>query len=257
MEVAETFLKALPDEEDDERAADDDINRPSSPTPKKPAVASIFAPRTASGNSISGSSNSVGGGASAGSAAAIAAPGKKQVGPKRFAPIALITEMRASELRDVLREMLIEFLELCRQLVLKTRTVLNVPRNAPAIVPRAVGEERTAEEVRRREVVWGGGVGREEGGGGGGGVLVVMHGRSEVGAEHVGFSPTTQTFLGAGGRGGVMLVFAMVVVLLFVQVVSFGSGVGGRIALTTGTSDGLFFCTADAGSASLSASSAA
>lgn len=50
--------------------------------------------------------------------------------------------------------MLIEFLELCRQLVLKTRTVLNVPKNAPAVMPsqRAVGEERTQEEVCSTDV---------------------------------------------------------------------------------------------------------
>lgn len=71
---------------------------------------------------------------------------------KRFAPIALISQERAAELREVLREMLIEFLELCRQLVLKTRTVLNVPKSAPGVVPtpRAVGEERTPEEVSCR-----------------------------------------------------------------------------------------------------------
>lgn len=68
---------------------------------------------------------------------------------KRFSPIALITEERAAELREVLREMLIEFLELCRQLVLKTRTVLNVPKSVPGVIPapRAAGEERTPEEV--------------------------------------------------------------------------------------------------------------
>lgn len=67
----------------------------------------------------------------------------------RYSPIALISEERAAELREVLREMLIEFLELCRHLVLKTRTVLNVPKNAPSVMPsqRAVGEERTQEEV--------------------------------------------------------------------------------------------------------------
>lgn len=61
----------------------------------------------------------------------------------------LISEERAAELREVLREMLIEFLELCRQLVLKTRTVLNVPKSVPGVIPapRAAGEERTPEEV--------------------------------------------------------------------------------------------------------------
>lgn len=127
MEVAETFLKALPDEEDNSDAA----------TSTVPSIGVI---------------------GQQGGETSVRIPGVSKKS-KRFAPIALITEERAVELREVLREMLIEFLELCRQLVLKTRTVLNVPRNAPMLVPRAVGEERTAEEVRmENEAIGGGGV---------------------------------------------------------------------------------------------------
>lgn len=131
VEVAETFLKALPDDEDDSDAA------------TSTATVSSFGVTDQQGCETS--------------AVRISGVSKKS---KRFAPIALITEERAAELRGVLREMLIEFLELCRQLVLKTRTVLNVPRNAPMMVPRAVGEERTAEEVGIvKEAVGGGGAG--------------------------------------------------------------------------------------------------
>lgn len=136
VEVAETFLKALPPEEGN-------ANANALPPTTPPAVAVDD-----------------GGAAGAIAAAGAEAGGKSQPGGaaattprQRFKPIALITtEERAAELREVLREMLIEFLELCRQLVLKSRTVLNVPRNTPTGAPRAaVGEEKTAEEVSERE----------------------------------------------------------------------------------------------------------
>ena len=117
VEVAEIFLKALPDDPK-EACASDGVSG-------------------SGGRSELPQERSGGGGG-----------GTKK--GKRFAPIALITEERAAELRDALRAMLVEFLELCRQLVLKTRTVLNVPRNASMMIPRAIGEERTAEEVGRR-----------------------------------------------------------------------------------------------------------
>lgn len=119
--MAETFLKALPPEEE-----------PSDLPPTTPPAIGVDGGET--GASVSASAA----GAGSGSAAAGAAiPATKQ----RFRPIALITEERAAELREVLKEMLIEFLELCRQLVLKSRTVLTAPR--------AAGEERTLEEVSR------------------------------------------------------------------------------------------------------------
>lgn len=116
VEVAETFLKALP---------------PTTP----PAIAVDVS----AAGAIAATGAEAGGKTQPEAAAAAR---------QRFKPIALITEERAAELREVLREMLIEFLELCRQLVLKSRIVLNVPRNTPTVAPRAVGEEKTAEEVR-------------------------------------------------------------------------------------------------------------
>ena len=125
MEVAETFLKALPPEEGN-----------ALPPTTPPAV-------TVDDGGAAGTIAATG--AEAGGKAQ---PGAAATPRQRFKPIALITtEERAAELREVLREMLIEFLELCRQLVDKSRTVLNVPRNTPTGAPRAVGEEKTAEEV--------------------------------------------------------------------------------------------------------------
>lgn len=132
MEVAETFLKALPPDEG---------NALPPMTPPAVAVDDDAASAIAATEAEAGGK---------------AQPGSAATPRQRFKPIALITtEERASELREVLREMLIEFLELCRQLVLKSRTVLNVPRNTPTVAPRAVGEEKTAEEVSAAvAVVW-------------------------------------------------------------------------------------------------------
>lgn len=141
VEVAETFLKALPEEpgEQDVSTEEKIILLPTDSAPV-PGDATNAAASTTEGLSIDGS------------ALVVRQPVSKTKPPKRFLPIALITEERASALRDVLREMLIEFLQLCRLLVLKTRTVLNVPKHAPVVAPRAVGEERTIEEVRKNRV---------------------------------------------------------------------------------------------------------
>ncbi|CAM9251564.1 unnamed protein product [Ascophyllum nodosum] len=121
VEVAEIFLKALPDD-------------------PKEACASDGVSGSGGRSELPQERSGGGGGTKKG---------------KRFAPIALITEERAAELRDALRAMLVEFLELCRQLVLKTRTVLNVPRNASMMIPRAIGEERTAEELSaEHNILW-------------------------------------------------------------------------------------------------------
>lgn len=137
VEVAETFLKALPAEEGNALP----------PTTPSAVVVDDGSSGGGAAAATAGTAAAAeaGGGSGGGGTKQPAATTKPQ---QRFRPIALIKEDRAAELREVLREMLIEFLELCRQLVLKTRTVLNIPRNAPVVAPRAVGEERTAEEVR-------------------------------------------------------------------------------------------------------------
>jgi len=122
--VAETFLKALPPEEE-----------PSDLPPTTPPAIGVDGGEAGAGASASASAGSGSGAGGAGAGTATATT------KQRFRPIALITEERAAELREVLKEMLIEFLELCRQLVLKSRTVLTAPR--------AAGEERTLEEVSR------------------------------------------------------------------------------------------------------------
>ncbi|CAB1103144.1 unnamed protein product [Ectocarpus sp. CCAP 1310/34] len=149
VEVAETFLKALPPEEGNALP-------PTTPSAvvvdtggSGGAAAAATAGTAAAAAEAGGWS---GGGGGRGGAKQPAATARPQ---QRFRPIALIKDDRAAELREVLREMLIEFLELCRQLVLKTRTVLNIPRNAPVVAPRAVGEERTAEEVNaEHNILW-------------------------------------------------------------------------------------------------------
>lgn len=149
MEVAETFLKALPPEEGNDLPpttppATTDGAGGAGNSAVTGAAAAAGKGKTKSG---SGATGAAGAAALAAEGATVAAAGAAGVAaaPKqpqpRFKKIALITEERASELRGVLREMLIEFLELCRQLVVKTRTVLLNTRST-------AGEERPAEEVR-------------------------------------------------------------------------------------------------------------
>ncbi|CAN0055320.1 unnamed protein product [Pylaiella littoralis] len=156
VEVAETFLKALPPEEGVDLppttppAVSDGAGGAGASAATAEAAAGNGNGKTKSGSGAGGAAGAAAVGAEgaeaaeAAAAARAAAPKQQQQQP-RFRKIALITEERASELRGVLREMLIEFLELCRQLVVKTRTVLLNSRNT-------AGEDRPAEE--EHDTVW-------------------------------------------------------------------------------------------------------
>lgn len=158
MEVAETFLKALPPEEGVDLppttppAVSDGAGGAGASAATAEAAAGNGNGKTKSGSGAGGTAGVAAVGAEgaeaaeAAAAARAAAPKQQQQQQPRFRKIALITEERASELRGVLREMLIEFLELCRQLVVKTRTVLLNSRNT-------AGEDRPAEEVRFSVVI--------------------------------------------------------------------------------------------------------
>jgi hypothetical protein len=70
---------------------------------------------------------------------------ESDAGNDGFAPIPLTTAEQARALRAKLQDALVQFLDLCRRLIIKSRRALDVPYDPPP--SRTSTEERTQEEV--------------------------------------------------------------------------------------------------------------